>query len=100
MRQELEISIGFPKRGLHLWSPREQKNSLAFQGKAGECVLRPAQGTHEGSRASFSRDREARSRPSGAPQPLGGAWECLLVGFGPPRASARGPMQKAKLTLF
>lgn len=32
-------------------------------------------------------------------QPRRGAWEYLLAGFGPRRASARGPMQRAKLTL-
>lgn len=35
------------KRSLHLWHPRVQKNSLAFQATAGEYALRPATRTED-----------------------------------------------------
>lgn len=66
------------KRSLHLWHPRVQKNSLAFQATAGEYALRPAQGTRAGGLMSSGGDRKARARLPGAPsscpgpQPRGG----------------------------
>lgn len=83
------------KRSLHLWHPRGQQNSLAFQATTGEYALRPAQGTRAGGLMSSGGDREARARLPGAPsscpgpQPRGGTWESLLAGFGPPRVRAR-----------
>lgn len=75
------LVLASPKRSLHLWHPREQKNSLAFQATAGECALRPAQGTRAGGPTVSGGDRAAKARLPGAPSLAEGPGRVFWLGL-------------------
>lgn len=94
------LVLASPKRSLHLWHPREQKNSLAFQATAGECALRPAQGTRAGGPTVSGGDRAAKARLPGAPSLAEGPGRVFWLGLDH-GGSEPGwvPMQRANRSL-
>lgn len=94
------LVLASPKRSLHLWHPREQKNSLAFQAPAGECALRPAQGTRAGGPRGSGGDRAAKARLPGAPSLAEGPGRVFWLGLDH-GGSEPGwvPMQRANRSL-